>query len=212
MKPRPVLLLAAVGATLAIATWAAQKKPGLLVLDWAAKAKMPAPPVAVLIELGGKDTQPTPWSGRATVQGATVVHREGYRFRDNDRLVPPDAWDVSSHRGLRVPRGQAAVARMEGIATVGIVLHLADVQPGAVLTLEPKGQEFERAAIPVADLLAGRPHPFAGGKAVVRRVSAATPVVTAKTEDDFPAAAYGPDGTLWVAYISYAVKDEGRRV
>src|SRR5262249_4762624 len=33
-----------------------------------------------------------------------------------------------------------------------------------------------------------------------------------KTEDDFPAAAYGPDGTLWVAYISYHVKDERRRI
>src|SRR5262249_46231384 len=32
------------------------------------------------------------------------------------------------------------------------------------------------------------------------------------TEDDFPAAAYGPDGTLWVAYISYTVRDESRRI
>src|SRR5262249_1020832 len=27
-----------------------------------------------------------------------------------------------------------------------------------------------------------------------------------------PAAACGPDGTLWVAYISYTLKDEGRRI
>ena len=39
-------------------------------------------------------------------------------------------------------------------------------------------------------------------------VSTATPLVTAKTEDDFPAAAYGPDGTLWVAYISYTRKED----
>src|SRR6202022_3357363 len=49
-------------------------------------------------------------------------------------------------------------------------------------------------------------------KAQVRRVSTATPLVTTKTENDFPAAAYGPDGTLWVAYISYTLKDESRRI
>src|SRR5438067_398778 len=102
MKPRPVLLLAAVGATLALATWAAPKNQGLLILDWAAKAPAEAPPVAVLIELGVKDAQPTPWSGRVKVEGATVVHREGYRFRDGDKLVAPDAWEASSHPPLRM--------------------------------------------------------------------------------------------------------------
>src|SRR5262249_51374207 len=44
------------------------------------------------------------------------------------------------------------------------------------------------------------------------RISATTPIAVGKTEDDFPAAAYGPDGTLWVAYISYHLKDETRRI
>ena len=60
-------------------------------------------------------------------------------------------------------------------------------------------------------MLAGEHAKLWDGKAVVRRVSTAMPVVTAKTEDDFPAAAYGPDGTLWLAYISYTLKDENRR-
>jgi hypothetical protein len=203
---------------LAVATLASPKDQGLSVLDWAAKAPQTTPPVAVLIELGLKDQQPSPCSGRATVQGARVVHREGYGFRDGDRLDggpqagAPVAWDASSHRPLRLPPRQPALARMEGVAPVGVVLHLADVQPGAVLTVEPKDKEFERAVIPLADVLPGRPVPFAGGRAAVRRVSAATPVVTARTEDDFPAACYAPDGTLWVAYISYALQDEGRRV
>src|SRR5262249_19581412 len=47
---------------------------------------------------------------------------------------------------------------------------------------------------------------------VVRRISTATPIAVGETEDDFPAAAYGPDGTLWVAYISYHLKDKTRRI
>src|SRR5262249_31036615 len=43
-------------------------------------------------------------------------------------------------------------------------------------------------------------------------LATATPLVTARTDDDFPAAAYGPDGTLWVAYISYTLREEQRRL
>jgi hypothetical protein len=38
------------------------------------------------------------------------------------------------------------------------------------------------------------------------------PAYTAPTEDDFPAAAYGPDGTLWLAWIAYHVVEEERRI
>jgi hypothetical protein len=196
----------------ALAALAAQKKPGLLLLDWAAKGAHEAPPVAVLLELGVKDDAPTPWSGTATVGGARVVRREGYRFRKEDKLVEPDGWEASSHRGLRVPPRQPQVARTEGIATVGVVLHLADVRPDASLTVEVKEGGRPKASVPLRDVLAGRTASVWDGAAVVRLVSTATPVVTARTEDDFPAAAYGPDGTLWLAYVSYTVRDESRRI
>src|SRR5262245_49617285 len=124
MTRRTLLLFTTLVVMLAIAALGSQqKKPTLLVLEWAAKAAPEQPPLAVLIELGIKDTEPTPGAGRATVTGAKVAHREGYRFRDGDKLTGTDAWQASSRRGLRVPARQPAVSRMEGIATVGIVLH-----------------------------------------------------------------------------------------
>ncbi len=214
MKRRIALLFVAAAAVLAAANFAAQKKPGnLLILEWASKGAKDAPPAAVLIEMGLKDTDPTPWNGRAAVTGAKVVRREGYRFRQNDKLVDPDRWEASSRRGLRVPAGQPQVARLEGIATVGVVLHLADVKPDAALGLDPRPNSDDKpATVALKDVLAGKPQPVWGGAAVVRRVTTATPVADGKTEDDFPAACYGPDGTLWVAYISYHVKDDSRRV
>src|SRR5438270_308047 len=135
MRRHPFLLLAVLAAMIAVAAVSARKKPRLLVLEWASKAKTQTPPVAVLIEMGLTDDKPASWSGRATVAGAKVVHREGYRFRDGDRLVEPDAWHASSHRPIKLPPRNPALARMEGIATVGVVLHLTDVQPDASLTL-----------------------------------------------------------------------------
>jgi hypothetical protein len=197
-----------------LAALARQNKPSLLLLDWAARATDETPPPALLIEMGLKDDKATDWSGEAAVIGAKIVHREGYRFRtkDGDQLVEPNGWKVSSHRGLRVPPRQPAVNKLEPIATVGVVLHLADLQSNASLTITPKDATMEKASVPLSEVLSGKPQLLWSGRAAVRLISSATSVATDKTEDDFPAAAYGPDGTLWVAYISYTVQDESRRI
>src|SRR5262249_28396340 len=178
-----------------------RKGRGLLVVEWAARARPEKPPVAILIEMGLKDTNPTTWTGRATVRGARVVHREGYRFRKEDKLLEPDGWQASSHRGLRVPAKQPAVNKMEGVPSVGAVLHLEELQAAATLSVDANAGGDEKAVVPVKALLSGRRIPLWNGRAVARRISPATAVVLDKTEDDFPAAAYGPDGTLWLAYI-----------
>jgi hypothetical protein len=208
MKLRPVLLTAVVGVFVTLLALAPPGGQGLLVHEWAAKGDRRVPPVAVLIELGLKDAQATSWAGKAAVTGATVVHREGYAFRADDKLTDPDGWQASSHKaGAAAKKKKAA----DGAVPVGVVLHLADVKPDATLTVTA-GQGREPAAVPLAGVLAGKAQLLWNGAAAVRLVSTATPVAKGKTEDDFPAAAYGPDGTLWVAYVSYTLKEEDRRV
>ena len=214
MKRRPVLLLAALGIMVAVAALALQKPAAdkLLVLEWAHKAAAETPPVAVLIEMGGKDSEAKSWSGKATVTGAKVVHREGYRFRSEDKLLDPDGWKASSHRPLMAPKGQPATLTLDPFATVGVVLHLTDIKPDATLSLTINDQEIDNVTISLKDVLSGKSHAIQNGRAVVRLISTAAPVETGKTEDDFPAACYDPDGTLWVAYTSYTVKEESRRI
>ncbi len=214
MSGRKWVLLAAVfvGLIAAAAMSFAPPPPHLLLLDWAHKATNDKPPAAVLIEMGLKDEAPTSWSGRAAVAGAKVVRREGYRFWEDDKLKEPDAWEASSHHAFKAPKGQPAVTRQEGIATVGVVLHLADVGADAVLTVEPPDKDRGKAEVALKDVLAGKTVPLWDGAAAVRLVTTAVPLAEDKTEDDFPAAAYGPDGTLWVAYIAYRDRDDSRRV
>jgi hypothetical protein len=218
MKRRILLVLTATVTMIALAAWALQQRPAsLLVLEWAKKAPAENPPVAVLIELGLEDHKtfkPRDWSGSAKIKGAKVVHREGYRFRPSagDKLIEPDGWQASSHRGLRVPAKNPAVSKMEPIATVGVVLHLADVTDTAMLEIDLKNNPGPAVGMRLKDVLAGKPQLLWDGAAAVRLISTATPVALGKTEDDFPAACYGPDGTLWVAYISYTVRDDSRRI
>src|SRR5690242_7408138 len=123
MKRRRLLLVPILALVLGLAVLGSAKKDRLPVLDWAAKAPAEPAPVAVLVELGLKDDKPTSWAGSASVKGAKVVKREGYRFRDGDKLVAPDGWDASSHRQ---PQRQGAAARQAPVrpAWVGVVLHL----------------------------------------------------------------------------------------
>src|SRR5262249_9066220 len=127
MKRRILLLLTITGIVITVAAVAAQKQPGYLFLERAAKFQGTNPPVAVLVEMGLKDESPTDWSNRATITGAKVANREGYRFRDDkdkpDKLTD-GGWQASSHRGIRLPQGMPAVARQEPIATVGVIFHL----------------------------------------------------------------------------------------
>lgn len=217
MKRRILLLLAAVAAMIAVAALSQQRPRGLLLLEWAAKAADEAPPTAILIELGvldDKKIKPRDWSGRARVDGAKEVGREGYRFRpsEGDKLLEGGRWEASTHWGMRAPPKNKAVKLMEPIATVGVVLHLSDVKPDATLTLEAKAEGLAKAVVPLKDVLAGKRVEAWDGNAVVRLVSTATPVADGPTEDDMPAACYGPDGTLWVAYVSYTLRDPARRI
>src|SRR4051794_19416288 len=98
MKLRPVLLTAVSGLAVTMLALVPLGGQGLLVHEWASKGDRRVPPVAVLIELGRKDAQVTPWAGKATVTGARVVHREGYAFQKDDRLTDPDGWQASSHQ------------------------------------------------------------------------------------------------------------------
>src|SRR5437870_4620385 len=136
---RVLLLAVSFAIVLSVTGLALQdKKGGFPYLDWPNKAKAGKPRVALLIEFGGKDNEATDWSGSAQVQGAKVVHREGYRFRADDKLVADTGWQAGSHWGLRVPPKNPAVKKMERIATVGVVLHLEDVQPDATMTINAK--------------------------------------------------------------------------
>jgi len=83
-------------------------------------------------------------------------------------------------------------------------------------------KDGEKAVVPLKDIVAGKTVPLWQGAAVARLLSSAGSVTgpgdkkdreaTEKQELDFPAAAHGPDGALWVAFVGYSVKEEQRRI
>jgi hypothetical protein len=207
MKRKALLVLVAVTVSVAVALLPMQKKPpNLLLLDWSDKADVVKAPVAVLAEMGLKDKEATEYNGTITAAGAKIVRREGYRFHKQDKLLEGDGFKAST----RFTGNARPIPPNARYATVGVVLHLDDFKDGAKLTVAA-GDDHPKTEVPLAKVLAGEHASLWDGGAVVRRVSTATRLDTTKTENDFPAAAYGPDGALWLAYISYTLKEEDRR-
>lgn len=205
------LFVAALGIMTAISAVAFQQPQQIFpYLDWPKEAPAGKPTTAILLEFGLNDANVRDWSGTATVSGAKVVHREGYRFRSEDKLVGQTAWEASSHRGMRVPKGQPAVSKLEPIATIGVVLHLQDAQPDARVAIALK--DGEKAEVALGDVRAGKKLDLWNGAATVRLITTATPVADGPTEDDFPAAAWAPDGSLWVVYVAYHLLEDERRI
>jgi hypothetical protein len=207
---RILSLVATIALLAVVIALSMQPAPSFPLLDWAKKAKAEKARIAVLLEFGLKDDVGRDWSGDAVVSGAKVVHREGYRFRDDDALTKPSGWKAKSRPQVRVPKGQPAISKMVPVATVGVVLHLEDVaDDGKVAITLADGA---KAQVNLAEVRAGKAQSLLGGAAVARLVTTATPIAATKLEEDMPAACHGPDGTLWVAYVAYQNREESRRI
>ena len=151
MMRKATLVLTAAVLMLAVALLAMQKKPNLLLLDWSAKAADAKAPVAVLVEMGLKDTEATAWSGRISVTGAKVVRREGYRFHAEDKLLDPDGFKATT-RFTGTARPVPPNARY---ATVGVMLHLDDLKDTASLTITA-GDDLPKTEVKLAKVPARR--------------------------------------------------------
>jgi hypothetical protein len=155
--------------------------------------------VAVRILFGRKDMAPTAWDGSLAVTNGSLVRLEGWRFRQNDQITGPSSWKASSRRQQPGPgqrRRQGANAPM---APNGLVATLKANPLTEVRVTTPKG-EFRFSPLQLA---LGSLVPMLEGNASVERVFPDFQVTSAATEDDFPAAAAGKDGTLWAAYVAY---------
>ncbi|NOX54732.1 MAG: hypothetical protein GXP27_09890 [Planctomycetes bacterium] len=82
----------------------------------------------------------------------------------------------------------------------GTLLVTCTVPPAAQLQVVTNNGEF---SLTPAQLAMGQSQRFLKQRVTVTRVTAARRLTDEKTEDDWPAAALGPDGSVWVAYLAY---------
>jgi hypothetical protein len=184
--------------------------------DPAKAVAVPRGLLALEISLGLGQGQPASWEGDIGVSQGSVVSIDVVRGGANAQVE-------GSHFAVKAAAGKAA-AKNKGAAkkkkkqqakkkpakqqakkkqqAAGSVVLRATLDAPATARVTVRTGEGEFAFAP-AELAPGTRQRFLDGHAAVERQFAAVRLTGGRVEDDFPASAKGPDGTIWLANVEY---------
>ncbi len=149
---------------------------------------------------GGKGV-PTKWDGSIKVSEGRVAAITLERPGLGPRRVEGMSWETSTRR--KVP--ESSHERERGAENMPmlpetVLVTLEGAGPGCRVSLETAQGAFDFA---LGDVTLGGGKVFLNGLARVSRLPASETIVSAPTEDDFPSAAVGRDGSLYVAWTAF---------
>ncbi len=147
---------------------------------------MPANAVGLEVHLGVKDTEATPWGGEVELSEGKLLTMSVRRGGANAR-VDGTRFTARSIRQQQTVNGPILRLDLDAPAT-------------ATVTLKTRQGNL---SFKLADLQPGTRKPYLEGRATVVREEGAVRLTGRETEDDYPALAKGPDGTVWLAYVEY---------
>ena len=167
-----------------------------LVAGWvfggAPAAPMPLQGATLRMAFGFKDKQPMAWGGKLELSQGRVV---ALTLRPPTRgKVEGNSWQLGTVRQRsRMPGKKGRIVRPVLEATLAAPL-------AAKVTLRTKQGD---ATFTLGDLQPGEAKMLIDAQVRVVREALSVRVTSQPTEDDWPAAATAPNGTIWVAYAAY---------
>ena len=154
-----------------------------------------------------KAKQPTVWDGRLTVSQGSV--RQIRLWRDDPRDNVQDThWKLGTHRAVAWFQSQRRPGRTAAPADAALVVEVGEVTLGTELKFETEQGDFSFA---LKEIELGTASIFLGGLVEVVRMPNVVTILSAPTEDDYPSAALGADGRLYVAYVAFTHGEGFRR-
>jgi hypothetical protein len=168
--------------------------------------------LALLITLGEQSKSVERWDGSARVTGGTLISTEGHHFSAGDEVTGPGTWRCATRRDEVAPYADIHYTEMRPGSRPEIWFHPV----GIFLTLEPGAAT--RIAVETAQgsfdfklaEIGANQVSYLGGRASVARVPATEKLSSGEFEDDEPAIAALPDGSIAVAWVAY--RDRGDRI
>src|SRR5439155_950561 len=158
--------------------------------------------VALRICFGMKDTDGTDWSGKITPAGGKVLSIRGWRWMPGDH-AEGNAWTVNTRRPAaqsREERARVQAGQKLPVADNGIIVTLSGVTAESEIAFEagPGKHTFKLADVPYDKRMNAL-----DGNLQIERVPAASEVAQTMDDEDYPAAARGKDGTIYLAYLAF---------
>lgn len=153
--------------------------------------------VALRIQLGLRDEENTRWDGSIRVSPGTVANLEVWRKGAQD-VAQGDSWTISSRPA---PRFQGGVQKQQPKPSEnGIVATLEGVTEESEVSVTTRQGAF---AFKLSQAPFGTRLVRLEGNADVVRIPVSYQLTADATEEDYPSAAVGPDGTVWIAYVAF---------
>ncbi len=160
----------------------------------------------VRLILGANDTQAQVWDGSLVLRGGgRVTALEGWRFAASDQILPPDSWKCST-RQMRVRNANAG---RQPVVGNGVVVQLAGVSDASTLEVKTAQGEFR---LRLGDIPFGKSAKLLEGRVLADRIPAAARLTETVEEEDYPAAAVGASGEVWIAYLQFRHHPEHNRL
>jgi hypothetical protein len=189
MRWLSLLLVGFISCTVAVA---AEKSAGA-----------PSDSVGLRIRFGMKDKEGVDWSGKLELSSGKVTSIRGWRWAAGDS-AEGDSWTVATRRAPVQSAADKARVQATGKMPVtdnGIIVTLSDAAPDADVTFDAKTGKVN---FKLSDLPYGKPLLAMEGNVQVERVPAVSELASTVEDEDYPAAVMAKDGTLYVAYLSFA--------
>jgi hypothetical protein len=154
---------------------------------------MPIEAQTVRILLGLRDTEPSKWTGSFRLTEGQLLEAVPWRIGAGDRVFPDGRFVLMTRQVQAGVRGEQAITEN------GLVLTVKAPPTASIEVTTDKG-EFR---FTLSELNWSKPLTFLNGQAQVDLVPLAVTVADTEREEDFPAAAVAPDGTVYVAYVEH---------
>lgn len=158
--------------------------------------------VAMLrITFGIGDRSASQWDGRILVDGGTLNHVEGWRFLDGDRLLTVNSWQVASEE-VRTGGPDRSISQ---VLEKGLTVQCGGPESARVHVETVQGNfAFSPEEVPF-----GKRVTFLNGRATAERLPLAVSLGAPDRSEDLPSIALAPDGTVWMAWLSYRGRRDG---
>ncbi|MFZ5830004.1 MAG: hypothetical protein ACOY3P_07940 [Planctomycetota bacterium] len=189
------LILSAMGVMIA--------SPCLTAATAAEKVAIKPGQICLRILLGVRDKEPTRWDGSIDAGSGRVVQIAPWRKGKND-VAEGNAWKVATEPAPRFVSSQAKKKAFPPNEN-GVVVVLEGVGESSQIQVTTEQGKF---SFRISEVLLGKPLNRLGGRAEVARLPVSYQLTAEATEEDFPAAAVSPDGSVWVSYVAFTHSED----
>src|SRR4029077_16619357 len=152
--------------------------------------------LSLRITLGIHDSQPTQWDGQLRLSAGEITRIDPWRMRPDDKIMDRSGWKATSYQLTNPPQGSAR------FSPTGVVVTLKPAR-GATLDVSTTQGDFR---VVLDEIRPGVRGFFLDNRVMVDGVAPSEQITWGERENDFPAAATAPDGTVWVAYVAHSYR------